>query len=48
MTWKEFKEAVEAAGVKDSDPIFFIDTGNFPESVSVSIDEENRNVQVTD
>jgi hypothetical protein len=25
MTLKEFKEAVERAGVKDSDPIFYID-----------------------
>lgn len=25
MTWKEFKEAVEAQGVKDEDEIWYID-----------------------
>ena len=46
MTWKELKEAVEATGVKDSDLIFFIDSGNFPESVEVFVDPEKRYVQV--
>ena len=41
MTWKEFKVAVEAQGVKDDEQIFYIDTGNFPESVHVDRDPED-------
>jgi hypothetical protein len=29
-TWKEFKEAVEKAGVKDTDIIAWIDVGSLP------------------
>jgi hypothetical protein len=29
MTWQEFKEAIEAAGVKDDDEIWYIDV-SFP------------------
>jgi hypothetical protein len=27
MTWKEFKAAMEKAGVKDDDPIYYVDVG---------------------
>lgn len=30
MTWEEFKRAVEEAGIKDGDPIWYIDVG-YPE-----------------
>jgi len=31
MTWKEFKELAEVAGIRDEDKIFYIDTGNYPD-----------------
>lgn len=38
MTWKEFKEAVEAQGVTDDDKVEYIDT--YPErGISVGWDE---------
>ncbi len=30
MTWGEFKDLVEDDGIKDSDEICYIDTGNNP------------------
>jgi len=47
MTWKEFKEQVEAQGVKDEDEIFYIDTGNYPERLSVSTPNDGHGVEIT-
>jgi len=35
MKWKEFKETVEKADVKDDDEIWYIDIGNFPSTITV-------------
>ena len=40
-TWKEFKEAVEAEGVKDDHKLLFIDWDGWGE-ISVYIDEDNE------
>jgi hypothetical protein len=37
MTWKEFKERVEEAGIKDNDKLFYIDTGNYPDIEDLGI-----------
>ena len=37
MTWKQFKDAVEAAGIKDEDGIFLIETGEWPQIEDVGI-----------
>lgn len=37
ITWKQFKEEVEAAGVKDSDEIYVIDLDLNPEPKSISV-----------
>jgi hypothetical protein len=37
MTWKQFKEAVEAAGVADGDKLFYIDTGNHPRAEDLEV-----------
>jgi len=42
MTWKQFKAAIEASGVKDDDQIFYIDTGNYPASDSLSVHVEDK------
>ena len=41
MTWKQFKDAVEAAGTKDEDTLYWIDTGASPEieNLNICIDE---------
>lgn len=38
MTWKEFKDAVETAGVRDDESLWYIDA-SFPSEVAVSRDE---------
>lgn len=40
MTWKEFKDQVEAAGVLDTDEIFYIDTGNYPSCISTGFEKD--------
>lgn len=42
-TWKQFKEALERAGVKDDDEILYIETGTYPaqEHLSVVVLEED-------
>jgi len=40
MTWKEFKEQVEEAGVMDDNEIFKIDTGECPHKLSVHRDAD--------
>lgn len=45
MTWKEFKTAVEEAGVVDENEVFYIDTGNYPDSLNIRI--EDKKVIVT-
>lgn len=40
MTWKEFKEAVEAAGVSDNDKIWYIDV-SYPDHIFVDIGDES-------
>ena len=37
MTWKQFKEAIEAAGTKDEDHVFHIDTGDYPKAEDLNI-----------
>ncbi len=39
MTWKEFKAAVEACGVKDDDAIDFIDCSNYLPTLTVERNE---------
>ncbi len=39
MTWGEFKKIVEAAGIKDSDDIWYIDVSHpVEERMSVNLD----------
>lgn len=46
MTWKEFKDAVEAQGVKDEDGIEFIDWSGWAEQLRVERSKNGR-VSVT-
>lgn len=43
MTWKEFKDALEAAGVKNDSELYYIDTGNNPDEKRINVTvEENK------
>jgi len=46
MTWKDVKDMMDKAGVKDEDHIFYFDTGDYPEidEVSVSKDKDGDNI----
>jgi hypothetical protein len=41
MTWKEFKEYVEARGMKDNDVVLYLDTYPGPDT-KIIVDERGR------
>ena len=49
MTWKEFKEKVEAEGVKEWNTVHYIDIGWDPEKIDIHWEErwEVRGVVIT-
>ena len=46
MKWNEFKKKVEESEIKNDDEIFYIDTGNYPNTLTVSKSEDG--VVITD
>ena len=44
ITWREFKETVEAEGIKDDTPIHWIDMNGYDGVLSVTIDAEGSTI----
>lgn len=49
LTWGFIKKAIEEAGVKDEDPIFYFDLGSYATTIHVSVkNKDGREFTVTE